>query len=267
MSKYTIEVYSLLQDKNFKMFDFDYDFYTDNQVIKSNFENKFLDTYMFHELGQETVIRFKHFLKTKLNNIAPYYKQLYETELRCQDIDFMLNKDLTETFERTNTSDKTSQTDNNMKTDLTNKDVSTLDNTNNTTLSNRDISQTTNNSIDDTLESNIEQGLANISLNDRLTNVSKTTNETSQNNTNDSTGSTNSVVNQNAVTDTTGSNVSQGTSRTIDTIADKEITKLISQGNIGVTSSAELLDKWRKVIINIDNLIINECLNLFMQVY
>lgn len=235
MSNYTIEVYSLLQDKNFKMFDFDYDFYTDNQVIKSNFENKFLDTYMFHELGQETVMRFKHYLKTRLNNIAPYYKQLYETELRCQDIDFMLNKDLTETFERTNTSDKTSQTDNNQQSNINSSDNVTV----------------TNNSTDDTLESNIEQGLANISLNDRLTNVSKTTNNTSQNNT----------------TNTTGSNVSQGTSKTIDTIADKEITKLISQGNIGVTSSAELLDKWRKVIINIDNLIIEECSSLFLQIY
>lgn len=235
MSKYTIEVYSLLQDKIFKMFDFDYDFYTDNQVIKSNFENKFLDTYMFHEIGQETVMRFKHLLKTKLNNIAPYYKQLYETELRCQDIDFMLNKDLTETFERTNTSDKTSQTDNNQQSNINSSDNNTL----------------INNSTDDTLESNIEQGLANISLNDRLTNVSKSTNNTSQNNT----------------TTTTGSNVSQGTSKTIDSIADKEITKLISQGNIGVTSSAELLDKWRKIIINIDNLIIEECSTLFLQVY
>ena len=46
-----------------------------------------------------------------------------------------------------------------------------------------------------------------------------------------------------------------------------ETNTLTSKGNIGVTSSAELLEKWRKVIINIDELIINECSDLFMQVY
>lgn len=235
MSKYTIEVYSLLKDNNFKMFDFDYSFYTDNEIIKSNFENKFLDTYMFHELGQETVMRFKHYLKTKLNNIMPYYKQLYETELRCKDIDFMLNKDLTETFERTNTTDKQGQTDNNSSTDITSQDVSNLTNTTN----------------ENNKESYIEQGLASISVDDKLTGVTNTSNNIEQNNT----------------SNTTGSNVSQGTSRTIESVSDKEITKLISQGNIGVTSSAELLDKWRKVIINIDNLIIEECSSLFMQIY
>lgn len=235
MSKYTIEVYSLLKDNNFKMFDFDYSFYTDNEIIKSNFENKFLDTYMFHELGQETVMRFKHYLKTKLNNIMPYYKQLYETELRCQNIDFMLNKDLTETFERTNTTDKQGQTDNNSSTDITSQDVSNLTNTTN----------------ENNKESYIEQGLASISVDDKLTGVTNTSNNIEQNNT----------------SNTTGSNVSQGTSRTIESVSDKEITKLISQGNIGVTSSAELLDKWRKVIINIDNLIIEECSSLFMQIY
>lgn len=40
-----------------------------------------------------------------------------------------------------------------------------------------------------------------------------------------------------------------------------------SQGNIGVTSSAELLDKWRKTIINIDEEIIEKCKKLFMEVY
>ena len=47
----------------------------------------------------------------------------------------------------------------------------------------------------------------------------------------------------------------------------KEKTSFTSQGNIGVTSSAELLDKWRQVIINIDQLILNELENLFLDIY
>ena len=46
-----------------------------------------------------------------------------------------------------------------------------------------------------------------------------------------------------------------------------EKTSFLSQGNIGVTSSAELLDKWRSVIINIDELILNELEGLFLDIY
>ena len=56
-------------------------------------------------------------------------------------------------------------------------------------------------------------------------------------------------------------NVSNSTGKT------KEKTSFLSQGNIGVTSSAELLDKWRSVIINIDDLILNELEGLFLDIY
>lgn len=210
MSKYTLELRRI--HETYKVFNFDYDFYVNSETIKSKFEEKFIDEYYFNEIGFETVARFQHRLKTKLNKIMPYYKQLYETEIRSKDIDFMLNKDLVEEYERIVTGE------NNSISDLT-----VLDNTQN-----------------DNLESNIENGNASLELEKgSLTNVSKSNlvNNTSSNNT---------------LTDTTNQN---------------EKTKLTSKGNIGVTSSAELLEKWRKVIINIDELIINECYDLFMGVY
>ena len=42
--------------------------------------------------------------------------------------------------------------------------------------------------------------------------------------------------------------------------------RFISKGNIGVTSSAELLEKWREVIIDIDNEIIENADMFFMQI-
>ena len=42
--------------------------------------------------------------------------------------------------------------------------------------------------------------------------------------------------------------------------------RFISKGNIGVTSSAELLEKWREVIIDIDNEIIDGAEKYFMQI-
>ena len=47
----------------------------------------------------------------------------------------------------------------------------------------------------------------------------------------------------------------------------KEEYTLTSQGNIGITSSAELLDKWRQVLLNIDLMIFEECNDLFMQIF
>ena len=210
MSSYTLELIHIHQTH--KVFNFDYDFYTDSNIIKSKFEQKFIDEYYFHEIGQETVARFQHRLRTRLNKIMPYYKQLYDTEIAAKDINFLLNKDLTETFERVVTGESSSIND------LT---VSDQGETNNK-------------------ESNIENGNASLELeNGSLTNVSKTS---LNNNTN-----------------------SNNTSR--DNTNQNEITTLKSQGNIGITSSAELLDKWRSVIINIDQMIIDACDDLFMQVY
>ena len=42
--------------------------------------------------------------------------------------------------------------------------------------------------------------------------------------------------------------------------------RFISKGNIGVTSSAELLEKWREVIIDIDKEIIDGAEKFFMQI-
>lgn len=210
MSSYTLELRHIHQ--TFKVFNFDYDFYTDSNIIKSKFEQKFIDEYYFHEIGQETVARFQHRLRTRLNKIMPYYKQLYDTELAAKDINFLLNKDLTETFERVVTGESSSIND------LT---VSDQGETNNK-------------------ESNIENGNASLELeNGSLTNVSKT-----------------SLINNTNSNNTSRDNTNQN-----------EITTLKSQGNIGITSSAELLDKWRSVIINIDQMIIDACDDLFMQVY
>lgn len=210
MSKYTLELRRIHQTH--KIFDFDYDFYTNDETIKYNFEDKFINEYYFNEIGYETVERFKQRLRTKLNKIMPYYSQLYQTELRSKDIDFMLNKDLEEVYERVLEGSNTSMND------------VTVDNS----------------STSNVLESNIDNGNASLELEKgSLTNVGKST-------INDNTKSSNSVN---------------------DTTNQTERTKLSSKGNIGVTSSAELLEKWRKVIINIDDLIINECSDLFMQIY
>ena len=96
MSKYTIEINQLVNDLDFNLFDFEYNLY-DNE-LKSVFEKKFIDHFYFYEIGLTPIARFKKALQIKLNDIYPYFNQLYQTELRCNDIDFMLNKDLKEQY-------------------------------------------------------------------------------------------------------------------------------------------------------------------------
>ena len=74
--------------------------------------------------------------------------------------------------------------------------------------------------------------------------TSITTDETTSNSSNTGSGETTNTSNQN-------SNLNE---------------RFISKGNIGVTSSAELLEKWREVIIDIDNEIIEGAEKYFMQI-
>ena len=106
MSKYTLELRYLYEDENFNLFDFPYNLY--NNDLKPWFEEKFYQHFMFYEIGFDTIGMFKQRLMTKLNDIYPYYRQLYETEIRSKNIDFMLNKDLKESYVRELTSNNKS---------------------------------------------------------------------------------------------------------------------------------------------------------------
>lgn len=223
MAKYTIELGRIEESKSTCVFDFDYYFYEPN--LKGQFEKKFIDYYYFDEIGFETVARFKQRLRARLNLIAPKYRQLYETELKAKDINFLLNKDLTEKTIR----------------EITRNDNSTLDsNTNDTSNVNIKTNDTT-----DYKESNLNNGNATLSKED-LTTINENINNSNQSSDTTNSGNAKSIGSSNSV--------------------EKDEFTLISQGNIGITSSAELLQKWREVIINIDQMIIEECRGLFMEV-
>ena len=207
MSKYTLELRYMYEDKNFKLFDFPYNLY-DND-LKPWFEEKFFQHFMFYEIGFDTIGMFKQRLMSKLNDIFPYYKQLYETEIRSKGIDFMLNKDLKESYVR----ELTSNSNSNQESNVTSNGLSTA-------------GQLTPSLI------------ANSQKIDKFMDTAQKDNSSS-----------NSI----------SSGKSNGNS--------KEEYTLTSQGNIGITSSAELLTKWRETILNIDLMIFEECNDLFMQIF
>ena len=207
MSKYTLELRYLYKDKKFKLFDFPYNLY-DND-LKPWFEEKFFQHFMFYEIGFDSVAMFKQRLMSKLNEIFPYYKQLYETEIAAKSVDFLLNKDLKESYVRELTSNSNSTQESN----ATSNGLSTAGQLTPSLISNSQ-------KIDKFMDT---------AQKDESSSNATSTGESSGNS--------------------------------------KEEYTLTSQGNIGITSSAELLDKWRQVLLNIDLMIFEECNDLFMQIF
>ena len=78
MSKYTIELGRLVEMhfplalNRYPIFNEDYRDYLNQKII---------DHFYFREIGQETPERFNFFLARKMNEIMPYYNQLYKSEL------------------------------------------------------------------------------------------------------------------------------------------------------------------------------------------
>lgn len=133
MSKYTTEVrficeqYAGLNDSvgfggigaviesaRSKIFDFKYPIF--DEAYRGVLETKILKHYYMREIGLETVGLWKHYLDMKMNEIMPYYNQLYKSEL----LEFNPLYDIDITTEHTGTKDGTAtsigDTSNNSKT-------------------------------------------------------------------------------------------------------------------------------------------------------
>ena len=217
MARHTIELREI-ENCICYLFPKGFPFYTDSEELRQNFIQKFYDEYMFREIGFETVERFKRSLLGKLNLLMPYYEQLYKTELESKNINFLLNKDLKETFERE--INGTSEVNSNATTNASGTSAAN---------SNDMMYDTPNTRIDD-ITKYPTQGSQGENTASTTSNATSTNNQTGEN-------------------------------------SQTERTTLISKGNIGITSSAQLLKEWRDVIINIDEMILNDLEDLFLLLY
>lgn len=237
MANYTMTIEEMMNNKLTKnIFPEHYEFYVDDKQAKKSFEDKFIKHYYYREIGFETPFMFTHKLETHLLVNMPYWKQLYETELEARNINFLLNKDLHETFTREiDTENETSGTN---STQQTSNNVSSLNQEGTSTNTHK--------------ESSIRDGVSASSLTEGYL-----TGTSSDNGSNSTAGSSNSSDKM----------TSEGTLSQSENGKTVEKTDLLSQGNIGITSSAQLLKEWRDVLINMDKIIIESCNDLFMKIY
>lgn len=78
MSSYTTELRKLVE-QNINLGMTDYPIF--NEEYRASLNTKIINHYYYHEIGFETIARFKHYLNTTLNEIMPYYNKLLQSEL------------------------------------------------------------------------------------------------------------------------------------------------------------------------------------------
>ena len=164
MANYTMTIGEMMNDSlTQNIFPSVYEFYLDDEQVRKAFEEKFIKHYYYREIGFESPFMFIHKLESHLKLNMPYWKQLYQTELESRNINFLLNKDLKETFIREiDTENQTSGTNTTQQ--------------NSTSSSSASQSGTSSNTHK---ESSINDGVAQVSLNDGyLTGASADTGDT-----------------------------------------------------------------------------------------
>jgi excinuclease UvrABC ATPase subunit len=122
MSKYTTQLRNYVEGGG-AVFDFPYPIF--DEVYRAVLESNIINHYYFREIGFETIGQFKHYLKTRMNIIMPYYNQLYETEKLITKDDYNINLNSVETHTRTVdvTSNETSHSDTTANETSNNKNV------------------------------------------------------------------------------------------------------------------------------------------------
>ena len=216
------------------IFNFDFPIFDENyrQVLC----RKILKHYYTREIAHETVGRWKLALNAKLNEIMPYYNQLYKSELL--EFNPFYDVDLTRSREGSGTSNRTS---NNTETNSgTSKNVSSGSGTSNTDTLNR-FSDTPQNSMD-------TQGIADSVPLTTVTKVNEdntTTNESTDTLTRDDSKTENGTENIN------------NTDKYIETVKGKQ----------GTENYSSLLKKFRETFLNIDMMIIEDCSDCFFTLW
>lgn len=178
MAKYTITIKTLI-DNNF---DFQM---TQYPIFDENYRNTLNYNILYHyyenEIGFETAPLFRLYLNQKLNEIMPYYNELYKTQKKLIDENLLLNNvNLTEQLSGTNTNATT--TTNN----------STSQSTNNGTSNNKNLFQDTPQGEISKTEIDNQTWATNLTLDRNTTN--NTINDTSSNSGSANTNATNSYL-------------------------------------------------------------------------
>jgi hypothetical protein len=243
-----------------KIFDFSFPIF--DETYRSVLETKILKHYYTREIGAESVGLWKLWLDTRLNEIMPYYNQLYESTL----IEFNPLNDVSLT------------TDRNGELAGERQDRNGLNETNNRTTSNTSHGESTSDtSASGTSSGTITEnkwdyysdtpqgGINGLDANTYLTNARHNTNNETNSSTTSNTGS---VENENDITSSgTDNNTRNVTDNKNSNYSNTEEWLEHITGKRGSTTYSKMLQEYRDTFLNIDMKIINDLSDLFMNVW
>lgn len=231
MSKYTTELRWIVEN-GYDLQLNEYPIFDENYRQKLN--QKIINHYYFREIGFETVGLFRFYLKQTMNEIMPYYNQLYQSALL--EIDPLNTINFTETLTRTK-----------IGNDTKNFNEDTTVNSNGDSNSNSTKSTNFKDVESDTPQGMLSIGSIEGELYASYARISK--NE-----------------------DTTSSTAHQETTDTQKRKNDEKINREDNENYTRTEkgnreSQSELLMKYRQTFLNIDMQVINELNDLFMGLY
>lgn len=234
------------------IFDFNYPIY--DEAYKGVLEQKILWHYYDYEICTDTYGMWKVYLHRKMNEIMPYYNQLYKSAVL--DFNPFYDVDLTRTHNRKEdeTANQTGSTD--VTASTTGDSTVTRDDT-----SHENTTQTNTNTRKDAYSDTPQGSLTDVDNLTYLTNYRNVGDSgTSTSNTDATSGGTTTTDVSNRTTSNTGvknQNVVNST---------EEYTELV-KGKQGTQSYSKLLTEFRETMLNIDMMIIEELSELFMLIY
>lgn len=207
---------------------------------REELNNKILNYYKYREIGFETVGRFLDELEIALVEIMPYYNQLYFSA--DQDYNLIYNVDYVRTINR----------------DKDNTNTTEAEGTSSSTASDSTTTSATVNNYNKHVEADTPQSQLSISNTD-IDDVNYANRVDWNHDTNSDSGTS------------SGTSSTSGTNTTTATVEGEEQEQTVetTKGNYGVVSAQDLIKKYREIIINIDQQIINDprIVELFMLVY
>lgn len=246
-----------------KIFDFDFPIFEESHRLELC--RKILLHYITKEIGLETVGLWKLFLNERLNLIMPYYNNLYEIESR--KFDYLTTDDRTETYknnrklQREGTNNLTRKdTDNTTKQNTQDDTASTIQDGANNSTETRSGNESNKNLVSDLPQANY----AGVDYGTNLTDGTRTASENNKNeqttkSTTSATGKTTMSGTDNRVLDSNEQGKSSG-NESEDSSYERTTT-----GYAGENPTKLMLD-YRNSIINIDKMIVEELVDLFILI-
>lgn len=223
---------------------------------------KILKHYYLREICCETVGMWTLFMNTRLEEIMPYYNQLYSSA----KIEFNPMHDVNLTRTHNRSTEGTSKEDGTRTDNTSTKNTSANKRTTDSTGSGTKNTTNKNDETKKDLYSDMPQGaISNIENGDYLTNVRKITDSVTGTG-NETTSTTENNVTDYSETVETSGKIDGATSNTGSSSTTENYLETIV-GKQGTESFSDLLNKFRETFLNIDLQVINEFNDLFFGLW